>query len=164
MEVVVKFHWNRMCSFWEEIASICGWTDGRTTCHPISSLELLYRWAKNHPREYYNKRTTVGSCPGLSDDPEESPRHKTLRTENFTAWSMNRDFLLKWRWILWAHPGETPFHILKPTYVDTNQRHTHKHTHTHTHVIDMFHLSTPTHHTCVITDCSTYCTQPRNLE
>ena len=50
---------------------------------------------KNHPWEYHYKRTTVGSRPGLSDDPEESPRHKTLRTENFTAWSMNRDPLPK---------------------------------------------------------------------
>ena len=50
---------------------------------------------KNHPWEYYYKLTTVGSCPGHSNDPEESPRHKTLRTENFTAWSMNRDPSLK---------------------------------------------------------------------
>ena len=55
---------------------------------------------KNHPWEYYSKQATVGSSPGFSDDPEESHRHKTLRTENFTAWSMNRDPLLKWRWML----------------------------------------------------------------
>ena len=27
----------------------------------------------NHPWEYYYKQTTVGSCLGLSEDPEESP-------------------------------------------------------------------------------------------
>uniref|UniRef100_A0A8C4R0P7 Uncharacterized protein n=1 Tax=Eptatretus burgeri TaxID=7764 RepID=A0A8C4R0P7_EPTBU len=41
------------------------------------------------------QRVILPTCPALSDDPEESPRHKTLRTENFTAWSMNRDPLLK---------------------------------------------------------------------
>ena len=46
---------------------------------------------KNHPWEYHYKQTTIGSRPGLSNDPEESPRHKTLKTENFTTWSVNRD-------------------------------------------------------------------------
>ena len=50
---------------------------------------------KNHPLEYHYKQTPVGSRPGLSNDPEERPRHKTLKTENFTAWSMNRDALQK---------------------------------------------------------------------
>ena len=40
----------------------------------------------NHPWEYHYKQAAVGNCPGLSADREESPRHKSLRTENFTAW------------------------------------------------------------------------------
>ena len=39
--------------------------------------EEPHRDIKNHPWEYYHKQTTVGSFLGLSDDPEESPRHKT---------------------------------------------------------------------------------------
>ena len=54
-----------------------------------------HRDIKNYPWEHYYKQTKVGSCLGLSNDPEESPRHKTLKTENFTAWFMNRDPLLK---------------------------------------------------------------------
>ena len=78
-----------------------GLTDGRTDDAPSHQLpRTILQVSKNHPWEYYNKRTTVGSCPGLSDDPEESPRHKTLRTENFTTWSMNRDPLPKRRWML----------------------------------------------------------------
>ena len=57
--------------------------------------EEPHRDIKNHPWEYHYKRTTVGSRPGLSNDPEESPRHKILKTENFTAWSVNRDPLTK---------------------------------------------------------------------
>ena len=58
---------------------------------------------KNYPWEYCYKRSSVGNCPGLSDDPEENPRHKTLRTENVTAWSTNRvgggEHTHTWRWI-----------------------------------------------------------------
>ena len=35
---------------------------------------------KNHPWEYYYKRTAVGSRPGFDDDPEKNPRNKTLTT------------------------------------------------------------------------------------
>ena len=34
----------------------------------------------NHLWERYHKQTAVGGCVGLSDDPEKSPRYKTLRT------------------------------------------------------------------------------------
>ena len=57
--------------------------------------EEPHRGIKTHSWEYHYKRTTVGSHLGFSDDREESPRHKTLRTENFTVWSMNRDPLTK---------------------------------------------------------------------
>ena len=36
--------------------------------------KILPEVLKNHPWEYYYKQTTVGSCPGLSDDPEDNPR------------------------------------------------------------------------------------------
>ena len=35
MNIVIKFHRNRVCSFREEVESICRWMDGRTD--PISS-------------------------------------------------------------------------------------------------------------------------------
>ena len=61
----------------------------------VNDEEEPHRDIKNHPREYYYKRTTVESHPALIDDPEESHPHKTLRTENLTTWSMNRDRLTK---------------------------------------------------------------------
>ena len=60
-----------------------------------SDDEEPHRDLKNHPWEYYYKGTAVGSYPVLSNNPEGSPWHETLRTENFTAWSMNRDPSLK---------------------------------------------------------------------
>ena len=48
MNVVVKFHRNPMCSFREEVASICGRTDGRTTRHPINSPKLRSKRDKNY--------------------------------------------------------------------------------------------------------------------
>ena len=39
--------------------------------------------------------TPVGNRPVLSKDPEESSWHKTLKTENIAAWSVNRDPLPK---------------------------------------------------------------------
>ena len=67
---------------------------------PHGNDEEPHRNNKKHPWEYYDKRNIrilrqTEAVWGHSDDPEESPRHKTLRTENFTAWSMNRDHLLK---------------------------------------------------------------------
>ena len=57
--------------------------------------EEPHRDIKNRPWEYHCKLTTVESRPGLSNDPEESPGHKTIKTENFTDWSVNRDPLPK---------------------------------------------------------------------
>ena len=44
-------------------------------------MKNLTEILKNHPEEYYDKRPTVGSCTGLSDDPEESHQRKTSQLD-----------------------------------------------------------------------------------
>ena len=46
----------------------------------VSDEEEPYKDPTNHPWEHYHKQPAVGSCQGLINDPEKSPRNKTLRT------------------------------------------------------------------------------------
>ena len=43
MKVVVKFYRNCICSFREDVASICGWTVGRTDAPSHKPMNIAIR-------------------------------------------------------------------------------------------------------------------------
>ena len=71
----------------------------------------LTKIIQNHPWEHYHKRTTVGGCPGLSDDPEKTPQDKTLTTQLNNFGHESRSFTeMK---VDTMSPGRAPLHLLK---------------------------------------------------